>query len=284
MVGVDEGGRSDDAVRAAVWLCERLGAGLDLLHAVPVPDVLRRHGLGDPEIGAAVAAARRAVTARIEPLLRSALRDGTAPEDVLTVLSGSPAKVLLGFAAERGASLVLLGPHARRGLFDFGSTTRALLAASRSAVWIQPGPAREVGRILVPLDLTPNSLGVLRTACELAAALGARVEALHSFVAPIFSYPAEPSYAVDHLRAEARRELDAALATLGAHATRTEAVFTEGEPVAQILAHAGSTDLVMMATHGHSGVSAAVLGGVAYAVLKQASVPVVVLRPDAHGR
>jgi nucleotide-binding universal stress UspA family protein len=48
--------------------------------------------------------------------------------------------------------------------------------------------------------------------------------------------------------------------------------------VTAILEKQGGVDLIAMGTHGRTGISAAVLGNVAYGVLKAADVPVLAIR------
>jgi nucleotide-binding universal stress UspA family protein len=282
VVALDEAGRSQEAVRAAVSLCERLGSRLDVVHVVAVPAVLRRLGVGRTELTAAVASAKRSLAALLAPLLDGTLRDATTSNDVLTVLAGSPARTLLGFVADEGADLVVLGPHARRDGIDFGGVTRVLLAVPHCAVWIQPCAAAEIRRILVPVDLSSGSREALDVATALATRLGAEICVLHCFVPPAFGYPGEPSYVVDHLRATSQQELDAFAGE--SRAVPATAVLVDGDPVEEILARQEQADLIVLATHGHTGVSAAVLGSVAYAVLRRATVPVLAIPPRGARR
>ncbi|MDP6520979.1 MAG: universal stress protein, partial [Planctomycetota bacterium] len=56
-------------------------------------------------------------------------------------------------------------------------------------------------------------------------------------------------------------------------------LFLEGaDPADQILALEDQADLIVMSTHGRTGLSAAVLGNVTYSVLKSAEVPVLAIR------
>lgn len=63
----------------------------------------------------------------------------------------------------------------------------------------------------------------------------------------------------------------------------TDLVFRAGDPAQEIadLAEELEVDTIVMATHGRSGLSRAVLGSVAERVLRQAVVPVVTVRPAA---
>jgi nucleotide-binding universal stress UspA family protein len=71
---------------------------------------------------------------------------------------------------------------------------------------------------------------------------------------------------------------------LGAAGLDATSVVREGDPAAEIVAEVGraGADLVVMATHGRSGLARALLGSVADGVVTRAPVPVVLLRPGGH--
>ena len=105
--------------------------------------------------------------------------------------------------------------------------------------------------------------------------------ALHCFVPPEMyggHMPDGPTYVVDTLREDTRQAFEEALAKhdwLGvAHAV----VFHEGDPAAQVLAMQDDVDLVMMGTHGRTGLAGVILGNVAHRVVREAHVPVVTMR------
>jgi nucleotide-binding universal stress UspA family protein len=61
-------------------------------------------------------------------------------------------------------------------------------------------------------------------------------------------------------------------------------VFADGDPAATIVERAEASDLVVMGTHGHTGISRAVLGSCAHRVLRHATTPVLVVpqRPESY--
>lgn len=288
LVGYDGTERSEPAVVAALELAKGFHAIVDVVHAVPVPsslwagvDAARQSAASAEALGNAWKHLREPVHALLE---RCGYRERPV-DDVLRVMPGQPAQVLLEQAAETGADIVFLGRHHKRGLFDFGSTARALLAGVRRALWVQPGEFRPIRRVLVPVDLSEESLAALAQACVLARALGARVDALHCFPPPDFAYaqglvyPApEPTYVFDQARDATRAEFEAAMAKFDWQGVEHSLDFQVGDPAAIVLERQSQVDLIAMGTHGRTGLSAAVLGNVAYGVLKQAEVPVLALR------
>jgi nucleotide-binding universal stress UspA family protein len=129
------------------------------------------------------------------------------------------------------------------------------------------------GKLLVPIDGSSESAVALAPATALAAALGAAVRLVR--VAPSGDDAAFRA-AVGDLAAVERE--------LGAAGLAATSVVREGDPAAEIVAEAGAADadLVIMATHGRSGLARALLGSVADGVLTHSPVPVVLLRPGGH--
>ncbi len=293
VVGIDEGGRSDDALRAALDLSSRLGAELYAVHALPLPF----DGLVLEEDALMAAAAREAVsadhTAAVREHLLERLREigpaanweGERANERLRLQPGPPAKVLIEAAHELGASTIFLGPHRRRGVLDFGSTVRAVLARADGGVWVQPSRYEAIRRVLVPIDLSADSLNALRVACSLARVHKARVTALHCFVtpelgyAPGVAYPTPgPTYVLDEVRASAREEFEKAMEAFEWGELEREWRFLEGRPATAVLELQDSFDLIALGSHGRTGLSSALLGNVAYRILKESRKPVLAIR------
>jgi nucleotide-binding universal stress UspA family protein len=205
-------------------------------------------------------------------------------EALLDVVLGHPGRMLVDRAESLSADLVVLGPHEKRGLFDFGSTARLVLSKAPCNVWMQAGEYRPVKNILVPLDLSEDSLRALRMACSLAQRLDAKITTLHCYQPPDFAYGAsgypvvEPSYVVEGARDAAEKGYREDMAKFDWAGVEHEERFFQGRPVEVILEHHTGCDLIAMGSHGRSGVSAAVLGNVAYGVMKKADVPVLAIR------
>lgn len=145
-----------------------------------------------------------------------------------------------------------------------------------------------VTRILAPIDFSPSSRAALEYALFLAGKLGAELEVLHVAEPPGYVGPdalallpvgiAHPGS--DQTRADVQREVEGLLAKAGAR-PRTAAVRVEaGEPSDLILriASEGGANLIVMGTHGRTGLSRLLIGSVAEAVLRRASCPVLTIR------
>ncbi len=146
-------------------------------------------------------------------------------------------------------------------------------------------------KILVPADYSDASRSALEYALLFAESFDARVEVLHVWEMPAFVRPdlvlweegteehRKPLHEVAELRAT--REMDEFLRPFAAPARKriTEHV-RSGDPVETIVdvATRGGADLVVMGTHGRSGLSHLVMGSVAEKVVRQAPCPVLTVR------
>ncbi len=289
LVGVDERPQAQHAVRAGIHLAQALHAGLELVHALPLPQPLR--GVGAiaswVETTARIQdAAREHVLARVREAFAAEAPEGLegrGAEELLDVLPGRPAGVLSGEVQRRASDLLVLGAHAKHPGVDFGNTARSLLAASDVPVWVQAVPWRRVARVLVAIDLAAGAERVLAVARALAAALSAPVEVLHAYDPPFFAYDVDlpeeamPHYVVDELRAEDRTHFEDLAGGFPWQGVRASHVWVEGRPAESLLERARPDDLIVMGTHGRGAFLGRILGSEAWTVLSRAHAPVLVV-------
>jgi nucleotide-binding universal stress UspA family protein len=141
-------------------------------------------------------------------------------------------------------------------------------------------------KILCPVDFSDGSREALRVAAERARELSASLLLVHIWQSPVageFQFaPAAMHRMVDAEQAELASWK--VLATeLGAR--EVEARFVTGTPWDQIVKIAQgdqAIDLVVMATHGRTGLAHALLGSVTEKVVRHAPCAVLVVRPQAH--
>lgn len=142
--------------------------------------------------------------------------------------------------------------------------------------------------MLCPIDFSATSLDALTYAVALATWYEARLEVLHVVPAfadasvPVRSGPSDASQeptSRDAVVSEIHRVLDAADAT-GLHPT---VLAQEGRAHEVIVSRALAqpADLLVMGTHGRSGVNRLLLGSVAEKVLRTAPCPVLTVPPAA---
>ena len=144
-------------------------------------------------------------------------------------------------------------------------------------------------RILHPTDFSRASTPALRRAVALARACRAPLVLLHVMTppSPFIGEGTPPSSYADLLilaRRSAKRRLAAVFVRVRRTGVRAQAVFAEGLPVDEILraARRARADLIVMGTHGRTGVSRVFMGSVAERVVRESRCPVLTVR--AHGR
>jgi len=136
--------------------------------------------------------------------------------------------------------------------------------------------------VLVPLDGSPLAEGALDPAIGFGRE-GAKliiIRAVETHVAPF----ADPTDAQVAAIQEAENYLAAvAMRARNAGVTDVETSVWYGPPVESIAdaAHFRKVDLIVMSTHGRSGLGRLVLGSVAESVLRATSTPILLLRPEA---
>jgi universal stress protein A len=150
-------------------------------------------------------------------------------------------------------------------------------------------------RILVPVDFSPGSHIALEYAAFLAAKVGASIDVLH--VMEPHPYPAAEAVVqlgggavkqtlAEFARSEAGKAMEKLLADAEGHPGigSVKGRLESGRPsevIAQT-AHDAGYDLIVMGTHGRTGLSRLFLGSVAEQVQRLARCPVLTVRLREH--
>ncbi|MCS7020836.1 MAG: universal stress protein [Gemmataceae bacterium] len=137
----------------------------------------------------------------------------------------------------------------------------------------------QIRKILHPTDFSEPSQAAFDLACALARDYGARLLIVHV-------YPPPPVYAPDGIAipfpAEEPLALQNRLAAIKPTDSRIsyEHRLVEGDPAEKILELANSehVDLIVMGTHGTTGLARLLVGSVAESVLRKAPCPVLTVR------
>ena len=142
-----------------------------------------------------------------------------------------------------------------------------------------------ITRVLVPLDLGESSPRTLEYAKALARPFGASLVLMHVVPNPYQAAASEvylppPQEFLDELEAQARTSLSELLTDADRTEFKAETVVTIGDPLSAIVdyARARPADLIVMGTHGRTGVVHLVLGSVAERVVRTAPCPVLTIR------
>ena len=147
-----------------------------------------------------------------------------------------------------------------------------------------------IRRILVPIDFSEHSKHALRYSVTFARKFDA--ELLMMYVVEPTVYPADFSFGqvsmpnFEHeLRDRGEKGLNELLETNVHDAVRARTRVRTGKPFLEIISVATEekVDLIIIATHGHTGVEHILFGGTAEKVVRKAPCEVLVVRPVAEG-
>jgi nucleotide-binding universal stress UspA family protein len=142
-------------------------------------------------------------------------------------------------------------------------------------------------RIFCPVDFSDASRAAMEIAADLTKRFGGELVLLHAYPVPGYTFPdgsvvASPRM-MQELADQAKRHLEEwrteAERLVGA--PRVSAETAIGEPAAEILevARTRGAELVVMGTHGRTGLEHALMGSIAERVVRRAHCPVLTVRP-----
>lgn len=148
----------------------------------------------------------------------------------------------------------------------------------------------KIARIMIPVDFSDCARAALAYGLELSVAFGAELEVLHVFEPPYYvgdlmvQLPDNPAVSVhDYVREQSAKLLEEMLDSVeGLSAARPQKVLVAGNPADVIADKAKGADLVVMGTHGRTGLGHFLMGSVAEKVIRHTKTPVLVVRADGE--
>jgi nucleotide-binding universal stress UspA family protein len=200
----------------------------------------------------------------------------------------SAAPVILDYAKEFDVDLIVIGTHGRRGLghLFLGSVAEEVVRLSSCPVLTirerkEPLPIEELDRILVPIDFSEHSKQALRYAKQIAVSYDSRLQLLHVLekaVHPSF-YPFEKSQFFnlrEAVQQKSKEALERLLKETEGPELTAEIHVIEGRAAADITEFAkdNQSDLIVIATHGLTGIEHLLMGSVTEKVVRRAPCPV----------
>lgn len=277
VVGIDESGTSDLALRWAIEHARASGATLRLVRAYPwtviEPGELPLEDPQTPELDH--------LRAEAEKLLAEACARAAALDPDLAIRSeaveGNPAQALLGESSH--ASVLVLGSRGRTALGSvvLGSVGAAVTARSRCPVVVLRAPAGARAAVIAGFDGTPGSEAALTFAYDYASMhrlplkavfcwTGHRLPGVSRLHPPLTSEHAESWLAqaladlqVKHPDVSMRREVIPA------------------DPATALVTASREQSLLVVGNHAKHALTGSVLGSVSQAVLHHATCPVAVV-------
>ncbi|MFN0196493.1 MAG: universal stress protein [Planctomycetaceae bacterium] len=145
-------------------------------------------------------------------------------------------------------------------------------------------------RILLPTDFSEHARTAQNYACDLAEKFGAELHLLHISIDVMAMVP-EPGMNFlppgDYLRDMQKSAQDALSRWPDAKSASQLKIVREvrvGTPFVEIVRYAkeADIDLIVLGTHGRTGIAHALLGSTAEKVVRKAPCPVLTIRPEGH--
>lgn len=288
LIPLDGSALSETVLVYTKWLAQALQVSVELLH---VNDPTRLAPFSPPLQGT-------------EYLKKIAASFPGVSDIKCTVELGNPADIIIDIAAAEPASLIAMATHGYSGAkrWLLGSVAEKVLRGAKNDLLLLRSPNGtsrgnpEFETMLVPLDTSSLAEKILPVVAELALKLDLRVGLVH-VVKHFYSAPPEAFLPVfganppnlkqlwEEARAEANRYLSEKVAELRAQGlTHVDAVVVDGGAdgaAAAIIDLAEKTEnaLIVMSSHGATGISRWLIGSVTERVVRHSNGPVLVVRP-----
>ncbi|HSE94931.1 MAG TPA: universal stress protein [Methylomirabilota bacterium] len=209
------------------------------------------------------------------------------------VSDGPAGSRIIEAVTEWRADVVVVGTHGRTGLNRIlvGSVAEQVLQlAPCPVITVRPLPRswapdrRPLTRVIYPTDFSPAARRAWPWARAVAEAAGADIDLLHVMLEPVPDRHVDPAFvarAAEAIRRDAQKAVDEFLAGCGFPRERITVDLTTGVEADQIArrAEARRADLIVMGTHGRTGVLRLALGSVARRVLHTAPCAVLTVSP-----
>lgn len=311
LVPSDFSGFSRQALSVAVPLARAHGAKISLVHVVPPTVLAAPMPGGGPYSGSYMPIssdnmmnevnALRAAKTQLDKLAAQLVPDDL--RDCEAVRVGNAAYEVVSAAKTLKSDLIVLSAHGQSRLKHIliGSTAERIVRHASCPVLTVRGktssptmPMLSQGkpvyaarlpwrRILVPLDFSLASLRALHEAVALAKEIGAQILLLH-VVEPnpfptgmdggVLTMPDNvvASHAKDHLPRVAKRFVPKSI--------RISSLVSHGRAASVIVdvAEKNNVDLIVLSTHGHTGLERLLMGSTAEQVVRHTKCPVFVVR------
>jgi nucleotide-binding universal stress UspA family protein len=216
------------------------------------------------------------------------------------VLIGKAADTIVNFAEKSKVDLIVMATHGRSGVSEFfyGSVAEKVIHAAKVPIWMvkaascQMSYANRKLTVLAPLDGSKIAENVLTHLKDLHKQLPHnKLEIILMRVCEIFAppitYPPPMAmgwdeyliYETGRCKEICKTYLAGIQAKFSKSQMKTRAEILEGVPAEKVISYANkhSVDLIVMSTHGRTGISKWAFGSIAEKVLRGADCPVLLV-------
>lgn len=279
------------AVPVAATLAQRTDAAIALVRVVESPDEIRAR------VSAAERERREDARADLATVAAQLRHDHDIPTTI-AIRQGSPVDNIVALASDLEGDLICMATHGRSGLrrVIVGSVAEQVLHDALVPVMlVRPGVTLRSDMadavIMVPLDGSERAEMALPDAMGLARIFGATLDLVRVWNVSTPASAVAP-YAIDEHQTLFDVMLDATEGSVVAYLESVKARLTPDGTDVRIIALRGDAAeqlctaisttrpmMVVMGTHGRSGVARWVLGSVAAEIVRGGIVPILLVRP-----
>ena len=280
---------ANQVLKYAVHLAQKFDAELYLLHAIVMyEDDPNNPDHRFPDLSGSVVQIRQIAQDRLD---NSYAEYSSLPVRVFkeTRRGISVYQEIISFAEEKEIDLIVIGTHGRSGLSHL-----LLGSVAEKVVRYAPCPVLTIGRqtverpvslevknILVPVDFSTYSAEALKYAVAVGETYAARLHLLYVVEEPTYPafYASGTISALEIMRdlpARAKRAITKFLKDNAPTDLKVVRDVREGKPENEIIHYTAENaiDLIVMATHGLSGLDRFILGSTTERVIRKATCPV----------
>ncbi len=309
LVPVDGSKLAEAAFAYAKELAGRLDTNVTILHVVD-PTESETLPMHRAYVNHSAEIVKRRISEVQKKLGKKAVQDAAQVSGEVAV--GYAAEEILRYTQEKGADLIVMSTHGRSGMWRWvlGSVADKILRASPVPVLLVRSEAAEKGgfekwtdlTIVVPLDGSPMAESVLPHVQALAQQVGN--DMLNVVLVRVCEPPPTPAVPgaevpfnwqqlMDENWAACKKTTKEYLTGVENHLkqtglqVRSEAIEQMKYSVAEeIVEYANKIplSLIVMATHGRSGIGRWAYGSVAHKILTGSSSPILLVRPATTGK
>ena len=286
---------AEQALAHTVFLAEKYNAEIHLLHVITLFE--DQPILVNDEIAETEEMIRKLEDLVQKQLNKVADSHGSVDLAIHTVRKRgiSAAPVILEYASDQNIDLIIMGTHGRRGLGHLllGSATEEVVRMAKCPVFSvreseKPKSLDAINKILVPVDFSDYSKSALAYAAEIAESYGAQLQLLH-----VIEETAHPAYSlsgkstkidlVPGIEEDCRKKIRQMIQETGISNQDNEIIIISGQAALDIIKFATEnlSDLIVIATHGLTGIERFLLGSVTEKVVRRAPCPVFTIKAFA---
>ncbi|MFP8955118.1 universal stress protein [Natrialbaceae archaeon A-CW3] len=202
-----------------------------------------------------------------------------------TVRRGTPFQSIREYANRREIDVIAMGTKGRTGLdrFLLGSVTENVLRTARTPVLAVPPNAKTLtiddvafDRFLLPTDGSDGSAIAAKWGISLARQLESAVHTIYSVDTSPLPGSREPDEILGELEHRGEEAIEAVRERARDAGVSISGSIATGTPAKVILTYAtdNDVDLIVMGTHGQTGIGQWFLGSVTENVVRQSDVPI----------